>query len=163
MPKTDLQKRFYRDFVTNHWLHILLMYVGIPVLAVTLAFGFIRPSAVSQHSYGYKLVITILALLLIYAEAYIARYDSENAKNGIDRLFVDENKDLVNRVDKIYQNYLNHDYVYYSMIVAIVCVVATLIVFLATIFIPALLSVAYWILDLTIVAVIVMFELATLY
>lgn len=163
MPKTEQQKRLYRDFVSNHRFHILLMYVVIPVLAVMLAFGFIRPSAVSKHGYWYTLAFVILALLITYAEAYIARSDSENTMNAIDRIFANENKDLVNRVDKMYQNHLKHDYVYYSMIAAIVCVVATLIALLLSVFIPALLSVAYWILDLAIVAIIVMFDLDTLY
>lgn len=163
MPKTDLQKRSYYGFVVAYWEHILLMYIGIPVCAIILAFGFIRPSMVTQNNYWYKLVITILVLLLAYALADIAKRETEDNMNFIDREFANENKELVRHVDKIYQDYLNHDFVYYSMIAAIVCVVATLVVFLLSVFIHGLLPVAYVILDLTIIAVIVMFELDTLY
>lgn len=163
MPKTNQQKRAYHEFIITHWLHILLMYVAIPVCAVVLAFGFIRPSMVAQHGYWYKLVITLLVLVLAYALGYITQHASVDTKNAINRLFANENKDLVNRVDKIYQNYLDHDYVYYSMIIAIICVVITLIALLVSVFIRGLLPVAYVALDLTIVSVIVMFELDSLY
>lgn len=159
MPETDTQKEVYRNFAIAYWLHNLLMYAGIPICAIILAFGFIRPSAVAQQDYWYKLVITILALAIAYALGDITKRELEHTKSFIDRNFANENKDLVRRVDNMYQKYLNHDYVYYSMIAAIVCVVATVTIFLLSIFIPALLAVVYWVLDLTIVAVIVMFDL----
>lgn len=162
MPETDTQKKVYRNFVISYWLHILLMYIGIPICAIILAFGFIRPSAVAQQGYWYKLVITILALAIAYALGDITKRELEYDKPFIDRNFANENKDLVRRVDNMYQKYLNHDHVYYSMIAAIVCVVATVVIFLLSIFIPALLAVVYWVLDLTIVTVIVMFDFDTL-
>lgn len=162
MSDTDLQKKVYRDFAIAYWLHILLMYMGIPICAIVLAFGFIRPSAIAQHNYWYKLVITILVLAILYAVGEITKRETEYDKHFIDREFANENKELVRRVDKMYQAYLNYDRVYYSMIAAIVCVFATVVIFLLSIFIPALLAVVYWVLDLTIVAVIVMFDLDTL-
>lgn len=162
MPETDLQKRFYRGFVVPYWEHILLMYIVIPICAIILAFGFIRPSMIAQNSYWYKLVITILVLLLAYALADIAKRETEDNMNFIDREFANENEELVRHVDKMYQDYLNHDYVYYSMFAALACLVATVVIFLLSIYIHGLLLFAYIALDLTIVAGIVMFDLDTL-